>query len=387
MKTYNFVYITEEQLDLVSKDLQKCEHPMPMFQKIGGILSKDKGGHNTDLQKSLIVLNQQLDSNDSITSSLLNPQFKFIHVQNYLIDEYKKVLRGAKREKVQAAQNRSLNDSYVPDEYDELLTVPEIQGHIIATNYKFVWRDLCKSAKNNNLQRIDKIFKEEWLSVKNYDPDYLDFYCDIVKDITDSNKDIDVENITTWHKIFQNIINEGNRKSLEHKKHKEAITEVNKALDFGDPKILYAALANPDLELNVKVDMYAMPLLFEEMKLEKCECEKNLNESEIAASVVYLSSVAAVSQAVERGDESAVWTALNSNNLQVDGLRSHCRRRYLSALATALKFKIQENCACPLLTLEDIRDAVDMVNVKDDHNEERKYRRFLVLFGFKTNSF
>lgn len=351
---------------------------MPLFQRISGILSKDNGNSTDASNKAILLLNKELDSNKSITLSLLNPHLKLKHVQNHLIEEYKKVLKEAKHEKIQTAQNRSLNDSYVPDENDEILTAVEVQGHITATNFKYSWQGLCKSAKCNDLHALDKIFNEDWMSIKNYKFDNLDFYCDVITEIYEANKDADVESITTWHKIFQNIINDGNRRASEHTDHKKAIMNVNRALDDGTPEDLYAALTNPHLELNIKVDKYAIPLLFEEMKLEKFECEKNLNESEIAASVGYYCEVAAVSRAVECGDERAVWEALRSSSLEVPALRSHCRRRYLAALSKALAVKIQQQCACPLLTAEDVRDAVDMVHIQDDHNEQCNCGKFLV---------
>ncbi|XP_072942968.1 ras GTPase-activating-like protein IQGAP1 [Epargyreus clarus] len=361
---------TDEQLDSVTKDLQKCEHPLPMFQKIGGILSKKISDNEMNVDNAIQELNNLLDTDQSITSALLNPSLKLKYVQNRLINEYKKVLKAAKYEKIRVAHNHSLNDSYVPDEYDELLTLVEIQGHITATNYKYLWKSLCSACKNNDVNSLHKSFNEDWVKVKNYKVDNIDFYCDVVKDIMETNKDIDVESITNWHKIFQNIINDGNNNSLEHKDHKTAIATINTVLDLGDPDDLYAALTNPKLHFNFKIDKFAIPLIFEEMRLEKCELERPLNENEIAASVTYLTAVASISQAVQRGDEESVWYALNSKQIHLETLRPHCRRRYLSALVTALDVKYREQCECPLLTMEDIRDTIDMVNSKDDDNED-----------------
>lgn len=344
-----------------------------MFQKIGGILSKNQSDDDAELHKAVHDLNQLLNKKKSIASALLNPHLKLKHVQNVLMDAYRIVLQAAKYDKVQAAQNRSLNDSYVPDEYDELLTVVEIQGHITAVNYKYLWQSLCKASQDNDIHILQKIFTEDWVKVKRYNSNNIDFYCDVVKEIVECNKDIDIDSVANWHKVFQNIINEGNTKSLEHTEHKIAIANVNMALEDGTPEDLYAALINPHLELNFKIDKYAVPLLFEEMKLEKYECGKNLNESEIAASLSYLTAVAAISQAVDKGDDSLVWSSLNSNHVHLDGLRPHCRRRYLTALSSALQVKKSEEFACSLLTLDDIRDAIEMVNMKDDINEECKY--------------
>lgn len=370
LSLYFFFSILDEELDSVSKDLQKCEHPLPMFQKIGGILSKNNVDDGQAMHKALVELNKLLDGPKPITSALLNPQLKLKYVQNRLMEDYKKVLKAARHEKLQTAHNHSLNESYVPDEYDELLTIVDIQGHITATNYKYLWKKLCSTLNENDINSLHKIFNESWVKVKDYKPKNLDFYCDVVKEVIECNKDVDVESITNWHKMFQNVINEGNRKSIEHGDHKCAIANVNKALDEGDPDELFKALTNPHLGLNIKVDAYMIPLLFEEMKLEKFELEKNLNESEIAASVCYLTAVAAVSRTVERGDESALWKSLTSKQIHLEGLRPHCRRRYMSALMNALKVKNREQCACPLLTLEDIRDTIEMVNMEDDDNEE-----------------
>ncbi|XP_045537215.1 ras GTPase-activating-like protein IQGAP1 [Papilio machaon] len=361
---------TDEQLDSVSKDLQNCKHPLPMFQKIGGILSRNNVDNNTILNEAIVELNNLLDTEKPITTAILNPCLKLKYVQNQLIEVYKEVLKNAKHDKIQVALNHSLNESYVPDDFDEMLTVVEIQGHITATNFRYLWKKLCSACQHNDINSLHKTFNEEWVKINNYEYSNLDFYCDVVKEIIDSNKDIDVESVTNWHKIFQNIINEGNRKTFEHKDHKSAICIVNKSLDEGNPNDLYAALKNPNLGLNMNIDKFAIPLLFEEMRLEKCELERNLNENEIAASVAYLSSIAYISRAVEMGDETAVWNSLNSNQINLENLRPHCRRRYFAALVTALQVKFKEQFQCPLLTLEDIRDAIEMVNIKDDDNEE-----------------
>lgn len=358
-----------------------------MFQKISGLLSHNNSAvdnNNVATNNALMELNHLLDSEKSITSALLHPDLKLKYVQNCLIDVYKKVLKAAKQEKIQVAHNHSLNDSYVPDEYDEILTLVEIQGHITATNYKYLWKSLCAACKSNDINKLHKIFNENWVKVKNYDINNLDFYCDVVKDIIESCKDIDVESITNWHKIFQNIINDGNNKSLEHTEHKTAIANVNRALDEGTADDLYRALTSPQLGLSFKIDRYAAPLLFEEMRLEKCELDKNLNESEIAASALYLTAIASVSEAVERGDETAVWNALNSRHIQLERLKPHCRRRYLSALIAALQVKVREQCECPLLTLEDIKDTIDMVNMKDDDNDECKiiFSNKLIIYKY-----
>ncbi|XP_050681178.1 ras GTPase-activating-like protein IQGAP1 [Leptidea sinapis] len=361
---------TDEQLDSVSKDLQRYKHPLPKFQKINGLLSNGHVGDNSETHKALLELNNVLDSEKSISFALLNPCLNLKFVQNKLIDDYKHVLKNAKMDKIQVAHNHSLNDSYVSDEYDELLTTAEIQGYITTTNYKFSWKTLCSACRNNDVNKLHKIFSDDWIKVNDYNPDNVDYYCDVVQELLESSKDIDVESITNWHKIFQSIICDGNRKSMHHIGHKVAIADVNKALDEGSSDNLYTALTNPKLGLKFQISRFALPLLYEEMRLEKCELEKNLNESEIAASVAYLLSVASVSEAVERRDETAVWSSLNSKQINLEMLRPHCRRRYFSALVSALEVKFREQCECPLLTLDDIRDTIEMVNMTDDNNDE-----------------
>lgn len=58
------------------------------------------------------------------------------HVRKENIKQYLTTFIGAKAEKCEAAQNRSLSESYEPDVYDELLTHGEIQGYIRSVNSK-----------------------------------------------------------------------------------------------------------------------------------------------------------------------------------------------------------------------------------------------------------
>lgn len=99
-----------------------------------------------------------LKDHNKILIALQNKAVQINNINPYCIKEYSDTLSEAKDSKQQAALNRvrefflydhfykflfinqynfqSLNDSYVPDVYDELLTQAEIQGHINYVNRK-----------------------------------------------------------------------------------------------------------------------------------------------------------------------------------------------------------------------------------------------------------
>lgn len=166
---------------------------MPAFQKIGGLLTNSMAGDTAALHAAVIAINQSLTSKVNNRFSIIsNSPFLLIFIPfflNYTIF-FVFVFKGSKRHPTSASEYRgalekyqsrlhrdilrdfvgsqrkestscieqgrekiplfsfnplspsfihlfsfqSLNDSYVPDAYDELLTQAEIQGHINNVN-------------------------------------------------------------------------------------------------------------------------------------------------------------------------------------------------------------------------------------------------------------
>lgn len=73
-------------------------------------------------------------SEENLSKVLNSRSTGFVQVIPEYITKYLDAFKQAKAEKIQAFQNRSLNKSYDPDVYDELLNQSEIQGHIRQVN-------------------------------------------------------------------------------------------------------------------------------------------------------------------------------------------------------------------------------------------------------------
>lgn len=70
----------------------------------------------------------------TLLDNLLSPKMSLVQVKPEYIEQYLNIFKIAKEEKSQAAINRSLNESYEPDMYDNLLNQIEIQGYIRKVN-------------------------------------------------------------------------------------------------------------------------------------------------------------------------------------------------------------------------------------------------------------
>ncbi|PSN41711.1 Ras GTPase-activating-like protein IQGAP2 [Blattella germanica] len=196
-----------------------------------------------------------------------------------------------------------------------------------------------------------------------------------------------------------------------------SVAVVNTALDNGTWQDLYSALRNPALKLPVDINKQTAPLYYEEMKIDKQECGKNLTYDEIVSSIRVLSYIAAVTLAVDKNNFEETWKALSSpnahfsKNLSYDEIVSSVRvlsyiaavthavdknnleetwkalsspNAHFSDLNVALKEKYWETltalrqnklanaCECPALTYTDIQDCVDIVNEKFEENESNK---------------
>ncbi|XP_037079650.1 ras GTPase-activating-like protein IQGAP1 [Pollicipes pollicipes] len=127
---------TDAEIDAVSAELRKYGLSLPTFSKIGGILAREMPVDKAALHAAVIVINEAIDRQvpAETLAGLQNPNAHLREVAAENADLYQSRLAAAKHSKVEAAQNRSLSETFEADVYDELLTQAEIQGHIGAAN-------------------------------------------------------------------------------------------------------------------------------------------------------------------------------------------------------------------------------------------------------------
>lgn len=354
----------------MSKELQRYGIKMPAFQKIGGILSSNIDGDIAALHAAIINVNNAVDFDDDIESSLLNPTAQLKYILPNLLPTYHIVLQHAKKLKLRNILSRSMNDSYMPDVYDELLTQAEIQGYILNVNTSYSVSEIFKTADNNDDRRLFDELKPSWLQLKNLNGKNSHFYLDLLM-----NLDVDHKSLlkfADFNKLLQAIVDEGNSNAEAYDFIKESVKSVNVALDGDNCKNLYNALVNLNGYVKFKIEEFSMPLFHEELRLAKMELDEDLGFDDISKNCRVLSATAHVSKVLDFGNQLTLWDALNDGALQLRGLRFGACQDYQRSLKSARSAKRQAALPCTLLTLLDVQDCIDDVNTQDDLAQDCK---------------
>lgn len=347
----------------MSRELQRYGIKMPVFQKIGGILSSNIEGDAAALHAAIININNALDSEDNVESSLLNPAAHLKYILPHLMTTYHTVLQHAKKLKIQNTLSRSMNDSYTPDVYDELLTQAEIQGYVLNLNTSCAVNEIVEAIESNDDQKLFDEISHPWLQLEGLLKNNSTFYLNLLSKVNiDHTK---ILNFADCNKLLQSIVNEGNSRAQDYDRVQESVRSVNESLDNDNGEKLYNALVSLSKYCQVKVEKFSIPLFHEELKLNKLENGNVLSFDDILNSSRVLSSTARVSKVLETGNHLTLWEALNDAQLGLIGLRFNSCREYQQALKMMCKAKQQASFPCTLLNLPDIQDCIDEVNSQD----------------------
>ncbi|XP_015189639.1 PREDICTED: ras GTPase-activating-like protein IQGAP1 isoform X2 [Polistes dominula] len=292
------------------------------------------------------------------------------------IQDYLEALYDAQDSKRQAALNRSLNDSYVPDAYDELLTQAEIQGHINHVNVQQAGKNIIESIQMNN-DRLIIALEAPALHLQNITPSNVEVYKEKLSQLIESPEWYNnySEMNHHWQYLLQNTIDSANDEVLKIQKRKEALRFLNDTLLDGGVTEFYKALKNPYLELT-NVDKFALPLYYEEMKIDLMECGTDLTYNDIVVSIKVLSAIAAISKAVDQGDAYAVYDALKNPDAHVMNLIDEYKMKYFCALQNLrLKKLSKRQIVCNILTYNDIQDCIEISN--EEYKQDNKVMQAL----------
>ncbi|KAH0541195.1 hypothetical protein KQX54_021250 [Cotesia glomerata] len=372
---YGKVNFTDAEIDAVSKELQKYGIQMPSFQKIGGLLLNSMAEDTAALHAAVIAINQVLTTFDRhlLLQVLSKPVAKLKNVNSELIDNYFDVLQQAKEDKIEGAFNRSLNDSYVPDIYDELLTPAEIQGHINYVNSLIAFQNLVKSLNGDNEAEFVKCLNNPGLelqrislkSIKQYKKGFNVFIESL------SNEQDFVSNTIRWQHLLQEKIDEINDDENKNKKIQDAVKSLNLALDNDSQELFYTALINPYLGIRESIDEFAVPLYYEEMKIDRTESKCDISYQDILVSIRVLTAIAAVSKAIDTNNPELVFEALLNPETQITNLDENNKVKYYHSLADERhKHLINNNNKCPILTYIDIQEIIDLVNQQCQNDDQ-----------------
>ncbi|XP_011692559.1 PREDICTED: ras GTPase-activating-like protein IQGAP1 isoform X1 [Wasmannia auropunctata] len=371
---YGKVNFSEEEIDTVTKELQRHGIQIPAFQKIGGLLTNNITTDTATLHDAVIAINQAVidNDNDTILRKLRSKEMHLSNVEPAYIEKYTKALSEAKAAKTEAALNKSLNDSYVADEYDELLTQAEIQGHINYVNASCALEVIVSSLSRDNAEIIAAL-KVPALSFKDVFSENVEDYKEqlmLMLDKFNWNDKYPSESIQYWTDTFQNAINRGNENAQRRCKRDETVERLNMALKSADRKKFYETLQTLCLEISQCIDEFAFPLYYQEMKEDCTESWKNITYNDIVDCIPVLSAIAAITKAVDTGNPDFVYEKLSNPDARLDELDEYNKVKYAQALAAARQAKLRASQECSILTYSDIQECIDSVNVQCDEDFE-----------------
>ncbi|CAK9799762.1 Ras GTPase-activating-like protein IQGAP1 [Anthophora plagiata] len=371
---YGKVNFTEEEINAVSKELRKYGIQMPSFQKIGGLLANSMETDAATLHAAVIAINQAITEKnyDKILSALQNKVVQLNSIIPCYIKKYSDTLFEAKESKAQAALNRSLNDSYVPDVYDELLTQAEIQGHINYVNVHCAVERISQSIYSNDSEFIDAL-KTPTVCLQNVVLENAQLYKEQLIQLMESsewNSIYSENNLHHWKQLLQKEIVKANEIALKSRKRDETIRLLNTSLQNEARNDFSKILKSPNLGLTEKIDDFAIPLYYEEMKIDRVESQSDLSYSDIVVSIRVLSLIANISKAVDTGNPELVYQALSNPDCHVSGLDQENKVKYYRALAAVRCEKQAIAEECPLLTYIDIQECIDVVNQQCQNDDD-----------------
>lgn len=371
---YGKVNFTDAEIDNVTQEFKKYGIQMPAFQKIGGLLTNSMAGDTAALHAAVIAINEAISSSshqDLLLGCLKNSSARLKNVNPDYVDSYQETLLMAKEAKTQAAINRSLNDSYIADAYDELLTQAEIQGHINYLNSRYAFERVMKTLDPGRETNLISALKSRDLQLQGISAENVDLYQGILKTLVGS-VDCDeefAENSRHWQDILQKKINIANNVAITTVRQENAVKNLNTALDGESEDEFYKALMNPDLWVADHVDKFAVPLYFNELKIDRADSNADISMEDIISSIRVLTAVACVTKAVDTGDPELVYQALKNPDTLVKSLDEENKVKYYQALEK-IRFENQTNRKkCSILSYIDIQECIDFVNeqcVNDD---------------------
>ncbi|XP_042230712.1 ras GTPase-activating-like protein IQGAP3 [Homarus americanus] len=374
---YGKVIFSEEVMLAMMKELSKYGCQLPQFGKIGGILANELPVDEATLHAAIIAVNEAIEKGDhcELLETLGNPS---CHLQNILeenIDSYLQCLFDAKMHKKEMAINKSRDQDYIPDAYDELLTQAEIQGHISYVNAFCATERVEDAVRDENVEALIQALSSSVLSLKYFKRELCEEYLEaLARELADPqdpginqsfNYSLNTSLLpTTLSKtIIQSIISSVNKEAEFQQKLMKGITAVNQNLACGSPSDTLKALLELGPNLPPILD-FAAPLYHEEMAAIRLDAQTDLSLEEIQGGVRLLSAVARVNAALDTNNPAEVWHYLSDSHTHLQSLEESYAREYCSAMDNARQSKISSDELCPFLTYFDLQQIVDDVNLR-----------------------
>jgi hypothetical protein len=233
---YGIAEFTEEEVSVMTTELEKYGIQLPQFNKIGGILANELSVDEAELHAAVIAINEALEAGDAETTiaKLLNPSACLEAVTEDNAKVYQERLMAKKVEKVNAAKNKIQNkgengveNGDERDVYEELLTHAELQGNLNKINYDVKIETFNSAVKGCDTdEKILQLLQD--LGINNVHQNNAAWYRkQAAQDISDKQKETESEDVSLNKEEIQNCVNTANKSATKHKIKKDVAITVN----------------------------------------------------------------------------------------------------------------------------------------------------------------
>ena len=357
---------SEDVVRAMSRELQKYGFPLPQFGKIGGILANELPVSEAERHASIIAINRATEQGECLTmiTAMEHPAAQLRDIEHSLANLYLQTLTDALNEKKQLAAERSLNSSYTPDVYDELLTGEEIQAQIDCVNEFSALEKVALAVEQSDSALMMSALRNPILSVARLRPDLASSYFQALASVV-ASKGIERCDL-------QSIVDRVNADHESFRERDQHVKAINKSLasvhrDATRTLVMLRQLfektsGTSDEFSNLTVLDMAAPLYHEEMANFRQMTEEDLNFQMICGAVRTLTRVAQVTQAVESRNVADLLFVLEDPLLGFEGFNSSMTTDYLVALGDMRREKVKAREFCPVLTHIEIQQCITQVN-------------------------
>ncbi|XP_050690760.1 ras GTPase-activating-like protein IQGAP1 isoform X2 [Eriocheir sinensis] len=384
---YGKVMFSEEVMEAMMKELGKYGCQLPQFGKIGGILASELPVDEAALHAVVIAVNEAVEKRDcsELLGTLGNPMCHLNNVCEANAEVYLVCLADAKARKKEMAINKSRDQDYIPDAYDELLTQAEIQGHINLVNVLCALEKVEDAVRENDSRGLLQALHSPTLALKEVNDSLAENYLkalaqeleepSTVQSLNHShNYSLDAtmlrDTSLTKASLQSVIITVKREAAATEQKVREGIAAVNRGLSQGSPGDTLQALRSLGGNISSLLD-FAAPLYHEEMGAIREDAGADLSLEEIQGGVRLLSAVARANAALSTRSPAELWLYLSDPHMYLEGLEETNLREYFRVMNRAQQAKISSGDPCPFLTYLELQQLVDEVNLKVQEDNDK----------------
>lgn len=220
------VRFSDSDIDTMRDRLDSVRFVLPCFGKLNSLLSTTEASGGDPLQ-ALRAINQAIRDKDvpSLRSLLKPPAY---HTIDSLYHNYTDTLYTALQEKVEQLQNHSLNESFEPDEYSELLTQAQIQGYLSQINIEHVWNLLV--TQRGGRVSVWETLHQQHVNIQNLVQEHEAYYQEELSRFASTSQSAQSLAPNEKLSLLQRLIYKSNERALAEKQRVEVLRQIDTLL-------------------------------------------------------------------------------------------------------------------------------------------------------------